>query len=96
VQAVHKEGQEEMKECECTNWCSEDVRYVFLTGHHEHCKHGGDKAIIKALEQLVNELADGLTSFGQDTDGIHPDAWKPYCKAMALRGIYLNPNEEQK
>lgn len=67
-----------------------------LTGHHEHCEHGGLKAQNKALLKLVSDLADGLTAFGQDTDGIHPDAWKPYCRAMALKCVFLNPNEVPK
>lgn len=85
---------EMIEDCECVNWCDHDIRCRMLTGHSDGCKHGGLQAQNKALIDLVNDLADGLTSFGQDTDGIHPDAWKPYCRAMALRGIYLNPNEE--
>lgn len=82
-----------MTTCECVNWCEIDHRPRLLTGHHERCEHGGIEAQNLALYALVKELADGLTAYGQDTDGVHPDAWKPYCKAMALQLIFINPNE---
>ena len=77
--------------CVCNNWCSLDVRYVLLTGHHENCPKCN---VFKSALSLIKELRKGMNAWAQDTDGVHPEAWEAFCKASELEGIYLDPNEE--
>jgi hypothetical protein len=67
------------------------MQHRLLTGHHENCS-SSPKAIEKALD-LIMLLADGMTRWAADEDGIHPDAWEAYRKAKALEGVIL-PNEK--
>ena len=84
---------DKQKECECKNWCDIDRRARLLTGHHEHCEHGAMSNQRDAALVLIADMAHGLELWAADEDGIHDECWKPYCKAKALEGMFLNPNE---
>ena len=73
------------EECECVNWCSEDVISVILTGHHENCVN---KKISEreGFLNLLRELIRGIECWAADEDGIHPDCWKVYSNVKILLG----------
>ena len=79
-----------MKECECATWCDLTLEERILTGHHKLCPDS-PSPLKKAIE-LIGDMARGMESWASDEDGIHDDAWKSYCKAKSLEGIFLNPN----
>ena len=82
---------EGVRECECAMWCDNTHEERILTGHHKMCPRATDP--FSCALDLISEMASGMELWASDEDGIHSDCWKPYCKAKALEGVFLNPNE---
>jgi hypothetical protein len=70
-----------MTECECKTWCS-DGRPP-LTEHHRNCPKRNLEAESVAL---VSALIKGIENWSADEDGVHPDAWDAYCRAIVFVG----------
>ena len=73
------------KPCECLNMASKNILMTALAGHHENCKHRkSDKEILTAL---IRDLVYGIDCWSTDEDGVHPDCWEAYKKALTFLGI---------
>lgn len=70
-----------MTECECKTWCR-DGRPP-LTEHHRNCPQRNLEAESLAL---VSALIKGIECWAADEDGVHPDAWDAYCRAIWFVG----------
>ena len=79
--------------CKCQTWCDSGAQHRILTGHHKFCPDSPDE--LKCALALIKDLAYAMEEWAADEDGIHEKAWKPYCHAKALEGVFLNPEREE-
>lgn len=70
-----------MNPCKCKGWCS-DGRPP-LTNHHRHCQSYDPVGDALALTAA---LIKGIEDWAADCDGVHPDAWDAYCRAVLFVG----------
>jgi hypothetical protein len=54
-----------------------------ITSHHRNCKSYN---LERESVALVAALIKALEDWGAEEDGIHPDAWEPYLKAVGFVG----------
>lgn len=74
--------------CECLTWCS-DGRAPFIS-HLKGCKHYN---LERDSIDLVKSLIKALEDWAADEDGIHPDAWNDYLKALIFIGDFKKFNK---
>ena len=67
--------------CECKTWCR-DGRPP-LTEHHRNCPKRNLEAESVAL---ASALIKGIENWAANEDGVHPDAWDAYCRAIVFVG----------
>ena len=70
-----------MSECECKTWCRDGLPP--FTEHHRNCKNRNLEAESVAL---VSALVKGIENWAADSDGVHPDVWDAYQKALVFVG----------
>jgi len=76
-----------MKECECKDWASNDVRFVNMYGHHASCcARPSQLKQFRMMLDIIKSLTDGMEAWSKDEDGIHPDTWEAYKKAKMILG----------
>ncbi len=84
---------EKSDECPCVTWCDASLfGERVITGHHAKCPHAPNR--YKCALDLIKQLADGMTSWAHDCDGVHPDAWEAYRRAMLLQGVIVGEEEQ--
>lgn len=67
--------------CECKNWARNGM--LPFTEHHANCPKLN---LSKESVQLVKRLVKGMEAWGQDCDGIHPEAWEAYKAGKVFVG----------
>jgi len=76
-----------MKECECKDWASNDVRFVNMYGHHTSCcARPSQLKQFRMMLDIIKSLTQGMEAWAQDEDGIHLEARDAYCKAKMILG----------
>lgn len=68
-------------ECECKTWCAHGLPP--LTHHHRNCPN---RNLESECLELVSSLINGMENWAADADGVHPDAWYAYCRAILFVG----------
>lgn len=69
--------------CDCQTWARDGQPPI--TSHNKHCTNYN---LEKESVDLVTELINGILESSADCDGIHPDLWEPYKKALLFVGDY--------
>lgn len=70
--------------CECNNQAR--TGQLLLTSHHPNCPKYD---VTGDAYNVIESLLKGIDSWATDEDGVHPDAWAPYCKARAFIGLSI-------
>jgi hypothetical protein len=76
--------------CDCNLYAVTEPRdwhELVLTGHHPHCKEGGDP--LEAAVALISDLATGIEAWAADEDGVHDAVFEAYQKAKRMEGINI-------
>jgi len=69
--------------CECLTWGRDNHGALLHLEHHPHCEHYRPEPEIRAL---LLRLIEGIESWAQDEDGVHPDCWEAYRDACCVVG----------
>ena len=85
-------GTRVMRECECKNWATTDIRLDSLLGHHHRCPNAPTPE--QAMRILIDELVRGMEAWDHDCDGVHPDAWDAYRRAKMFQGKFVDESRE--
>ena len=65
----------------CCNWCRDGRPPI--TKHHHSCPHYNLEGESVAL---VTSLIKGIEAWAADGDGVHPELFDAYCRAVTFAG----------
>lgn len=83
---MQDDEMQDMHECMCHHWATNNIAMMVLTGHHEACMHR-PRPEEKALA-LIAQLVAGIEEWAADGDGIHDAVWDAVEQARTILRYY--------